>query len=32
LRISRMAELCSCSARCENCHWIGLGFSIFMLA
>jgi hypothetical protein len=30
-RISRMNELCSPCARSENCHWMGLGFSIFML-
>src|SRR6476620_7544903 len=30
-RLSRIAELCSCCARSENCHWMGLGFSIFIL-
>jgi hypothetical protein len=31
LRISLMTELCSCSARSENFHSIGVGFSSFML-
>src|SRR4030088_2695189 len=29
-RISRIAELCNCCARCEKCHWIGVGCSIFI--